>query len=102
MAYQNFMVLSFVYMYVMPDPPKYNINHILIGFHLLLSGVQMMRKFHREKELRKTVFPEGMEEFRQLLDCEGKQKATLLESVSIFSCSATWSNLKLATQLMFV
>ena len=40
----------------------------------------MMRKFLREKELQKAILPEGMEEFQQLLDCEGKQKGTLLES----------------------
>ena len=40
----------------------------------------MMRKFLRERELMRTVFPEGMEEFQQLLYCEGKQKGTLLEA----------------------
>lgn len=39
----------------------------------------MMRKFLREKELR-TICPEGMEKFQQLLDWEGKQKGSLLES----------------------
>ena len=39
-----------------------------------------MRKFIRERELMRTVFPEGMEECRQLLYCEGKQKGTLLEA----------------------
>ena len=40
----------------------------------------MMRKFLREKELQRAIFPEDMEESQQLLDCEGKQKGTLLES----------------------
>ena len=40
----------------------------------------MMRKFLRERELMRTVFPEGMEEFQQLLYCEGKQKRTLIEA----------------------
>ncbi len=40
----------------------------------------MMRKFLRDKELKKTIFPEGMEGFQQLLDCEEKQKGTLLEA----------------------
>ena len=40
----------------------------------------MMRKFLRERELMRTVFPERMEEFQQLLYCEGKQKGTLLEA----------------------
>ena len=39
-----------------------------------------MRKFLREKELMRTPFPEGMEEFQQLLYCENKQKGTLLEA----------------------
>ena len=34
----------------------------------------------RKRELVRTVFPEGMEEFQQLLYCEGKQKGTLLEA----------------------
>ena len=37
-----------------------------------LLGVQIMRKFLREKELMSTPFPEGMEEFQQLLYCENK------------------------------
>lgn len=48
----------------------------------------MMRKFLREKQLTRTVFPEGMEEFQQLLDCDGRQKGTLLETsvqVQLFS-----------------
>lgn len=40
----------------------------------------MMRKFLRDKELKRTIFPEGMERFQQLLDCEEKQKGTLLEA----------------------
>lgn len=39
-----------------------------------------MRKFIREKELKRAIFPGGMEEFQQLLDYEGKQKGTLLEA----------------------
>ena len=39
-----------------------------------------MRKFIREKELKQAIFPGGMEEFQQLLDCEGKQKGTFLEA----------------------
>ena len=39
-----------------------------------------MRKFIREKELKRAIFSGGMEEFQQLLDCEGKQKGTLLEA----------------------
>ena len=39
-----------------------------------------MRKFIREKELKQAIFPGGMEEFQQLLDCEGKQKGAFLEA----------------------
>ena len=39
-----------------------------------------MRKFIREKELKQAIFPGGMVEFQQLLDCEGKQKGTFLEA----------------------
>ena len=39
-----------------------------------------MRKFIRKKELKRAIFSGGMEEFQQLLDCEGKQKGTLLEA----------------------
>ena len=39
-----------------------------------------MRKFIREKELKRG----GMEEFQQLLDCEGKQKRALLEASVCF------------------
>ena len=39
-----------------------------------------MRKFIREKELKQAIFPGGMEEFQQLLDCEGKQKGTFLDA----------------------
>ena len=39
-----------------------------------------MRMFLREKELMRTPFPDGMEEFQQLLYCENKQKGTLLEA----------------------
>ena len=53
---------------------------LIVVFTLLIPGVQMTRKFLRERELMRTVFPEGMEEFQQLLFCEGKQKGTLLEA----------------------
>ena len=39
-----------------------------------------MRKFLREKELMRTPFPEGMEEFQGILYCENKQKGTLIEA----------------------
>ncbi|CAH3169326.1 unnamed protein product [Pocillopora meandrina] len=29
------------------------------------------------------IFPGGMEEFQQLMDCEGKQKGTLLEAMNV-------------------
>ncbi len=60
----------------------------------------MMRKFLRDKELKRTIFPEGMEGFQQLLDCEEKQKGTLLEANVRASSSAASLNPKLAVQLM--
>ena len=39
-----------------------------------------MGKFIRETELKRAIFPGGMKEFQQLLDCEVKQKGTLLEA----------------------
>ena len=44
------------------------------------SGVQMMRKILREKDLRRTLFPDGMAEFRQLLVDNEKQRGTLGET----------------------
>lgn len=57
-------------------------NGMLGDYHTnnINIGVQIMRKFLREKELMRTPFPEGMEEFQQLLYCENKQKGTLLEA----------------------
>ena len=46
----------------------------------MFPGVQMMRKFLREKDLRRFVFPEGMDEFRRLLDHNDGQKGTLGET----------------------
>ena len=40
----------------------------------------MMRKFLREKDLRRTLFPDGMAEFRQLLVDNEKQRGTLGEA----------------------
>ena len=46
----------------------------------MFPGVQMMRKFLREKDLRRFVSPEGMDEFRRLLDHNDGQKGTLGET----------------------
>lgn len=39
-----------------------------------------MRKFFRERDLKRTVFPEGREEFQQRLDHGERQKGTLGET----------------------
>ena len=38
-----------------------------------------MRKFLRERDLRKTGFPDGMADFCQVLDCDDRQRGTLGE-----------------------
>ena len=48
-----------------------------------------MRKFLREKELMRALFPEGMEEFQQLLYCETSKNELYLKQVLAFSCSLT-------------
>ena len=47
--------------------PLFFVFNFFFNFIFLsLLGVQIMRKFLREKELMITPFPEGMEEFQQL------------------------------------
>lgn len=48
----------------------------------------MMRKFIKEKELKRTIFLESMEGFQQLLDCEAKGNFTR----SKCACSAVLQN----------
>lgn len=46
-------------------------------FLSIIKGVQLMRKFLRERDLRKAGFPDGMADFHQVLDCYDRQRGTL-------------------------
>ena len=46
-------------------------------FLSIIKGVQLMRKFLRERDLRKAGFPDGMADFHQVLDCYDRQRGIL-------------------------